>query len=219
MLSALAVTLAACGGSGGGETGTTAAGAVEVPFRRGPTDPNKSCRSQGIDNRQVREGRCTEDDVRYVVVNRTSVLRLDTLSVATGGVSVSPIARGPNGRARARRGAYLRMSLTVLNRSKEPRRFVFGQTMLSISENTYSEALEAERVHPEALARVRGGLVSPGATLRGDVIFDVLPEAIERLPTEGRLFVANFGVRAGSRAARKQLGQFRLYATSPQPAQ
>ena len=96
---------------------------------------------------------------------------------------------------KSRRGAFVRVTLTVQNRSRRPQRFVFGQTVLGVAGNNYPESV-AERVHPEALAQLQGGVVPPGNTLRGDVIFDVLPEDVDRISTEGRLFITNFGVKS-----------------------
>jgi hypothetical protein len=217
-LSALAVGLTACGGGTDSEalsgSVATAPGARQTPIRRIKSDPRKSCSSQGIDREQVLEGACREDGVSYVVANRTSLLRLDSMTVAITGFSASPVVRERKRTIRSRRGAFVRVTLTIKNRETTARRFTYGQTILGIAGNNYPESLVAERTHPEALAKANGGVVTPGGTLRGDVLFDVLPEDIERLPTEGRLFITNFGVRAGTRAALRQLGQFRLYAAS-----
>jgi hypothetical protein len=222
VLLALAMGMSACGGTQDdtplGAAGTTATAQTNAgrDGKRPRNDPRKSCAEQGIDSTSLGEGACTEQGIHYVVANRQSLLRLRTLAVAIINISAGGGAGGGERTARPQRGAFVRVTLMVQNRDKVPHRFALGQTMLGIGENNYLEAIEVERsVHREALARINGGRLLPGETLRGDVLFDVVPTDVDLIARQGRLFVFNFGQRAAlalPRGAGHQLGQFRLYA-------
>ena len=217
-LLALVAGVSACGGTQGdavSSIATTPTGPTSSRGRQKPSDPNKSCDSQGINRTQLLEGACTEGGVQYVVGNHESVVRLRTLGAAIIGVSVSGTAGESGNPATPTRDAFLRIQLQVQNRDKVPHRFDFGQTMIGIGPNNYLESIEVERrVHPESIARVNGGRIGPGETLRGDVIFDIAEADYAILMREGRFFIWNFGERASLTISREtgQLGQIRLYA-------
>ncbi len=213
---AASMVMTACGGTQGSglaevtqTTPTTASGKPK------PTDPNKSCDAQGVNSTQLRTGACTEDGIQYVVGNYEDAVRLRTLGVAIIGVSVSGVAAGNGRRATPTRDAFLRITLQVQNRDKVPHRFNFGQTMLGIGADNYVESTDVEKnVHPESLAKVNGGIIGPGETLRGDVIFDITQADYEVLDRQARFFIWNFGQHASTQIPRstRQLGQIRLYA-------
>ncbi len=101
------------------------------------------------------------------------------------------------------------------NRDRVPHRFGFGQTMLGIGADDYLESIGVERnVHNESIAAVNGGMIGPGETLRGDVLFDITEADYQQLQRVGRFFIWNFGDRASTQISRRtgQLGQIRLYA-------
>jgi hypothetical protein len=138
-----------------------------------------------------------------------------TLGVAIVGVSVAGGDSGHGRQALPLRDAFLRVTLQVQNRDNVPHRFGFGQTMLGIGADNYLERVDVERkVHAEALAAVNGGMIGPGETLRGDVLFDITRADYEVLQREGRFFIWNFGDRASPQINRGagQVGQIRLYA-------
>jgi len=217
-LLALAAGISACGGTQGdavSSVATTPTAPTGPRGRQKPSDPNKSCDAQGINRTQLLEGACTEGGVQYVVGNHASVVRLRTLAVAIVGISVSGVAGTSENGATPTREAFLRVQLQVQNRDKVPRRFDFGQTMIGIGPSNYLESIEVERrVHPESIAKVNGGLVGPGETLRGDVIFDITEADYQIIQRDGRFFIWNFGERASLTISRRtgQLGQIRLYA-------
>lgn len=216
-LLALAAGISACGGTQGDAAGVATAPPVPTTpdGRPKPSDPHKGCDEQGINPTQLREGACTEDGIQYVVGNRESVVRLRTLKAAIIGVSVAGEDAGNHHVARPERDAFLRITIQVQNRDKVPHRFGFGQTMLGIGANNYLESVDVERdVHEEAIAKVNGGVIQPGETLRGDVLFDITEADYAVLDRQARFFIWNFGQRASLRISRRvgQLGQIRLYA-------
>jgi hypothetical protein len=215
---ALSVTVVACGGQEGEELAGTGPTTPTTPARgqrAKRTDPHKSCDAQGINGTQLNVGACTANGLQYVVANYGGVVRLRTLAIAITGIAVAPEDHGHGRSVRPERDAFLRVTLQVQNRDKVPRRFGFGQTMIGVAENNYLERTDVERdVHPEAIASINGGVMQPGETLRGDVLFDITEQDYTRLQRNGRFFIWNFGGRAAPRIPRStgQLGQIRLYA-------
>jgi hypothetical protein len=220
---AATIVLSACGGTQEEGLASTSPTGPQVPQNgRLKSDPSKSCESQGINSTQLNPGACTEQGIHYVVANYGGIVRLRTLAVAITGVAVSPGYQGSSKTVLPRYDAFLRISLQVQNRDKVPHRFGFGQTMLGIAGDNYLERRDVERsVHQEAIARVNGGMIGPGETLRGDVLFDISEGDYQELQRRGRFFVWNFGDRAEPQLRRgDQVGQIRLYAGEPeQPPQ
>ncbi|HXE44330.1 MAG TPA: hypothetical protein VN635_03950 [Conexibacter sp.] len=218
LLLAAIIIMSACGGTQGTGLGaaTTATTASHRPLpRNGHTNPNKSCESQGINSTQLGTGACTEGGVQYVVANYGGVVRLRTLAAAIVRVTVGAADKGHGRVVTPRRDAFLRVTLQVQNLGRTPQRFNFGQTMLGIGGDDYGEATGIERtVHLESIATANGGVVGPGETLRGDVLFDITRADYEQLNRTGRFFIWNFGGHATPQLVRGagQVGQIRLYA-------
>jgi hypothetical protein len=217
--------VSACGGSGEGDvlgsttTPTLPRGRNGRPPR---TDPRKSCEAQGVNATQLLPGSCTEGGVQYVVANYGGVVKLRTLAVTITGVGVAPGYEGTRRVVAPQYDAFLRIGLQVQNRDKVPHRFALGQTMLGIAASNYLERVDVERtVHQEAIVRANGGMMGPGETLRGDVVFDINEADYQELQRRGRFFIFNFGDRASPQLRRgAQIGQIRLYAgEAPQQQQ
>jgi hypothetical protein len=222
---AASIVVSACGGTQEGEvlgSRSTPTGPGALRNGRPPrTDPRKGCDAQGVNSTQLYPGACTENGVQYVVANYGGVVKLRTLGVAVTGVSVAPGYEGRTRTVRPQYDAFLRVTLQVQNRDNVPHRFGLGQTMLGIAADDYLERKDVERtVHQEAIARVNGGLIAPGETLRGDVIFDITEADYQQLQQRGRFFIWNFGARASPQLRRgAQIGQIRLYAGEAQSPQ
>lgn len=216
-LLATSIGVSACGGTqGAGLVGTATTRAVRASaVAHGHSDPHKGCEAQGINSTQMGTGACTEEGVQYVVANYGGVVRLRTMKAAIVNISVSPIDRGHGRTVRPQRDAFLRVTLQVQNPDRVPHRFVLGQTMLGIGSDNYLERGDVERrVHLESIATTNGGVIGPGETLRGDVLFDITREDYEQLARVGRFFIWNFGGHASRQIRRGtgQVGQIRLYA-------
>ncbi|HEX4804533.1 MAG TPA: hypothetical protein VFU94_01425 [Conexibacter sp.] len=212
-LLAVSIIVSACGGTQSG-LGTTSNATAGLPTGRAEhSDPRKGCSAQGINSTQLGTGACTESGVQYVVANYGGVVDLRTLGVAILGVSVAPADRGHGRTVAPRRDAFLRVTLQVQNRDKVPHRFEFGQTMLGVGGDDYTESIAVERqVHQESIAAVNGGVIGPGETLRGDVLFDITEADYAQIQRVGRFFIWNFGGRASLQIRSGQVGQIRLYA-------
>jgi hypothetical protein len=220
---AASIVMSACGGTQ--EDGLASSNATApTPPKNGRvprTDPTKSCEKQGVNSTQLYPGACTEKGVHYVVANYGGLVKLRTLAVTILEVGVAPGYQGRRVVA-PQFDAFLRIRLQVQNRDKVPHRFGFGQTMLGVGGSNYLERTDIERtVHTEALARTNGGMIGPGETLRGDVVFDIAEPDYQELQRKGRFFIWNFGDRASPQlASGVQVGQIRLYAGEPeQPPQ
>ncbi len=213
---AASIGMSACGGSQEEGLASSTPTAPRAPRGGRPprTDPTKSCDAQGVNSTQLYPGACTEQGVRYVVANFGGVVRLRTLAVTITAAAVSGGYEGEGRVVAPRFDAFLRISMQVQNRDKVPHRFGLGQTMLGIGANNYLERRDVERrYHSESLVNVNGGMIGPGETLRGDVLFDITEADYQELQRRGRFFIWNFGGRAASQIARgAQVGQIRLYA-------
>jgi hypothetical protein len=211
---AASIAVAACGGTQS-TVANTQTGVRLPPARQRPTDPHKGCNVQGINSTQLATGECTDNGVQYVVGNYGAIIKLRTLAVTIVGVAVSGGDAGNGRTATPQRDAFVRFDLQVQNRDKVPHRFALGQTMLGIAEDNYLERTDVEKnVDPNAIARANGGLVGPGETLHGDVVFDITEGDYQQIQRVGRFFIWNFGERASAQISRGlgQIGQLRLYA-------
>jgi hypothetical protein len=215
---AASIAVSACGGSQEEGLASSTPTATAPRGGRPPrTDPNKGCDAQGVNSTQLYPGACTEQGVHYVVANYGGVVRLKTLAATITGVAVSGGYQGGSRVVAPRNDAFMRVSLQVQNLDTKPHTFDFGQTMLGIGADNYLERVDVERkVHREAIAKVNGGKIGPGESLRGDVLFDVTEGDYQELQRRGRFFIWNFGDRAEAQLARgSQVGQIRLYAGEP----
>ena len=214
---AASIVVAACGGTQEADlAGTSTPTTPTRPVKHRRTDPHKSCDAQGINSTQLGVGACTEEGVQYVVANYGGIAKLRTLAVTITGVAIAPADEDGRRKVAPQRDAFLRVTLQVQNRDKVPHRFEYGQTMLGIAEDNYLESVNVERqVHPEAIAKVNGGTIGPGETLRGDVLFDITEADYAQIQRKARFFIWNFGDRASAQISRRigQLGQIRLYAS------
>lgn len=213
-LLAVSIVVTACGGTQSAGLAGASTASTPPPANR-HTDPNKSCDSQGINSTTLGTGACTENGVQYVVGNYGGVVRMKTLAVAIVGVAVAPADQGHGRTATPQRDAFIRFTLQVQNRDKVPHRFAFGQTMLGVGGDDYPERTDVERnVHVESIAAVNNGMIGPGETLRGDVVFDITEADYTNSRRGGRLFIWNFGGHASTTITRRtgQLGEIRLYA-------
>jgi hypothetical protein len=206
---ALAVTAGGCGESSPGQLESQQP-ATTARFRPGK---GPGCDARGINDTYLREGRCIEEGVRYVVANGRSTMQLRTLRAAIRGISIAqeiPTGRGPAARPQ---GIFVLVRMAVENRDHVPRRFGPGQTTLGIAGQQYPEIATVERrSYRDAFAFTGRRPIPPGASDTGHVVFDVPPDQVERIETEGRLIVVDFDapslLEGGSP---REVGQFRLY--------
>lgn len=220
VLLALALGASGCGGSAEGTdpaertvaTVPSTGSSRSASQRRGASETirasrdDTSCVARGIVVPPFNEGTCVQNGRRFVIVNGRSVLRLTTLSAAIQNFSVAEAIPGRGSRATPQ-GAFIIIGVRVTNRTRSPQRFGPGQTLLTIREQQFEERTDVEgEVHERALG-FAGRAIQPGASVEGDVVYDIPLTEIERVTREGVLYVANFGPQA----RRSELGQFRIY--------
>jgi len=213
---ALGIGVSACGGSSEGPVGeapivtpTSTSGAPTSTDEARGRDGRKnvSCAARGITTPPFKEGACVQRGTRYVVANGRSVLRLRTLSAAIAGLTVSETIPGHEGEATPQ-GVFVFIRLNVMNLTDKPQRFQPGQTRLALRDQPYDERVDVETdMHPSALGSKRR-VIQPDELVQGEVVFDVPLEAVERVSSEGMLYVVNFG---GASGGRPEFGQIRIY--------
>jgi hypothetical protein len=221
-LMALAMGTGACGG--GTEDGSQAA-VSETPNstasrsvqgggarggRAGGAGGAASCEAKRITTPPYREGTCIQGRARVVVVDGLSRLRLKSLHASLKGFALLDVAGGRGVEESPRRGAFIRITLEVQNRTKKPQRFEAGQTLLLVAGKEYEESAQVERaIQQTALAYGQRKLIPPGASATGDVLFDVPLEEVERVTAQGLLLIANF--RGTVEGRLPEIGQVRIY--------
>ena len=181
---AASIVVTACGGTQEPRTRRSSTPTTPMPAngRRGTTDPRKSCDAQGVNSTQLRTGACTEDGVQYVVANYGGVVQAENArrdDHRTSGPPASPPATAARVAPSATRSCASRCRSRTATRCRTAS--ASGRRCSASAPTTTSSAREVERrVHPESLAIVNGGLIGPGETLRGDVMFDITRGRLRR---------------------------------------
>lgn len=170
------------------------------------------CDEQGINAKERREGTCTDNGIRYTVVNRDSKLRTRELDARLVEVEQVKSIDGDLGSITAARGTFVIFRLAITNRLRVPTDFRDGQILLNLRSYSYpvtnhneeNEALE------DSFVNQRDSKIQPGETRTGAVVFDIPIAAIKLLGKPGStLYVLPFSQVGLERPER--LGEFRLY--------
>lgn len=149
------------------------------------------CGSKEIDTGPRKEGTCTEGGSTIVVVDRGSVLRLESLEARLMGTRERKTITGPAG-SKTAKGRFVTFGLAVTNRSDAPAAVALGQFWLYVG-GLHSEAAEVDgELEPRSfLARDR--TIPPGGTEDGTVTFGVSAKGAKSLAETGNLDVVNLG--------------------------
>jgi hypothetical protein len=153
--------------------------------------PSSDCGAKGIDTRAREEGTCREGDTTLVVVDKGSVLRLETLEARLLGVKERKTIGGQGG-SKTTKGEFLTFDLAVTNRTDAPATVAPAQFVLYLRE-LHFEAFEVEErfEHRSFLARDR--TIPPLGTETGTVTFGVSTGEAAMLAESGNLDAVNFG--------------------------
>jgi hypothetical protein len=148
------------------------------------------CGSKEIDRGARKEGTCTEGNSTLVVVDRHSVLKLQSLRARLLGIQKRKTIKGPTG-SKTTKGVFLTFEVAVTNRTDAPATVAGGQFVLLLSE-IHSEAAEVEHYERRSfLGRERE--IPPQGTVEGTVTFAVGTAQVRALRKAGNLDVVNLG--------------------------
>jgi hypothetical protein len=159
-------------------------------FVEGSFPPFGNCGSKEIDRGAHKEGTCTEGNSTLVVVDRHSVLKLESLRARLLGIQKRKTITGPTG-SKTTKGVFLTFEVAVTNRTDAPATVAGGQFMLLLGE-IHSEAAEAERYERRSFLG-REQEIPPQGTEDGTVTFAVGPAGAKALHKTGNLDVVNLG--------------------------
>jgi hypothetical protein len=153
--------------------------------------PVGDCVAKGIDSYTRNEGTCTEDNVAIVVVDRHSVLTLESLEARLLGVQDRKTIKGPAG-SRTALGKFLTFDLAVTNRTGAPASIGAGQFILALGE-VHGEDVEIEEGYePHSFLKL-DRTIPPNGTEDGTVTFSASAAGAKLLRTRANLDVVNLG--------------------------
>lgn len=155
------------------------------------TYPPTDCEKRGIDSGDLREGTCFEGNTQIHVVDRHSVLKMDTLEAKLVRIRDRKTVHGPAD-SKTADGEFVTFELAITNRTNSPAAVVAGQFVLLAGE-LHGESVELdERYEPKSfLSRHRE--IAPDATEVGTVTFATSTEGAESVTESGNLDVVNLG--------------------------
>jgi hypothetical protein len=212
-------------GDGGGSSTTTvvstagASGDAEsVSSQEGEGEESDSgefggddCAAKGITQPPRNEGTCTEEGTKYVVVNKSSVLELPTLSAKLLGISSAKSATALGETVEAN-GQFVTLELEVTNRTNAPATFdeYQEQVALYLDGNTYTEDFNVQNGAIQTSFLWQGTAIQPQNSQTGTVTFDVPDKLLSELNKSGNIDIANFGSEEEVEA-QKEIGTIRTY--------
>jgi hypothetical protein len=106
-------------------------------------DPELGCDEQGINPEERQEGTCTEDAVRYTVVNKDSTVRIPEVSARFVSIEQAKTLSSDLDTLTAN-GTFVIVRVAVKNRLHSPTRVEQGQFILIVNHNNYTEHFDAE---------------------------------------------------------------------------
>lgn len=153
--------------------------------------PTSDCRAKGIDPSARKEGSCDDYGTKLVVVDKHSVLKLDSLEAKLEGVSERKRTSGPLG-AKTASGTYVVFDLALTNLTKSPQTFTGDQTRLQLRYEV-GEDVAIDRDHEPRSFLARRREIPPHGSEVGTVTFEVSRQEVELLKKQGNLDIGNFG--------------------------
>jgi Domain of unknown function (DUF4352) len=206
-------------GGGGDSTTVTAADSEsgragsenqgEVEIDGGLADSEEGdCDEKGINGEERKEGSCSEDGQKLVVVNKGSTLELKSLDAKLLGIQANE-SLGSEYESETASGTYLTAELAITNKTHGPAEFEESQCTLLIDNNVYTQDFEVQNGTEQRsfLWSVEGGIPAQG-TVTGTVTFDVPPKVAKRVGKAGNIDISNFGEEVGNA---NELGIIRTY--------
>ncbi|HSS41217.1 MAG TPA: DUF4352 domain-containing protein [Solirubrobacterales bacterium] len=210
------------GGGGGGTTTTTVVETVEAeglgseeaePVEEESEDAESSeCDARGINREVGKEGTCTEDGVKLVVVDRESTLKLKELNATVRNMETTPTASDEFGTTKSANGVYVLFDLEVFNKTNSPLYFDSSQeqAVLYLGDNEYTEDFDVENYALDDSFVNKFEEIQAETATRGTIAFDIPQKLIPDLGKTGNLAIFNFSDE-GEAGAAEEVGIIRTY--------
>lgn len=170
------------------------------------------CEEAGISAPPRKEGACSEEGKKFVVVDEDSTLKLAELEVELLGTQKAKTVSSEYGEAKTANGTYVIFTLDVVNRTRVPVYFDSGQTQvfLYIGGNIYTEDFDVENYALDDSFVSQFKEVQPQGSQTGTVAFDVPDSVLPKLETTGNINIVNFSDEEAGLDAR-EVGTIRTY--------
>lgn len=149
------------------------------------------CGAKEISRGAHKEGTCTEGNTRLVVVDRHSVLKMETLEARLLGFQERKTIEGPAG-SKTSKGKFVTFEVAVTNRTDAPEEVAEGQFMLFLGE-LHHESVEVEEKYEPRSFLSRGREIPPDGTEEGTVTFAASAKGAASVRENGNLDVVNLG--------------------------
>jgi hypothetical protein len=158
---------------------------VAKHFVEGSYPPVGDCGTKEIDTGAHREGTCTEGGSTLVVVDKGSVLKLESLEAKLLGVRERQRIEGAAG-SKTTKGRFLTFELAVTNRTDAPATVAVGQFWLYVG-GLYGEAVEVDEDLESRSFLARDRPIPPGGSETATVTFGVSTKGARQMPEVGNL--------------------------------
>lgn len=171
-----------------------------------------SCEELGITHEVGKEGRCVEEGVTNVVVNKGSLLKLKELNARLLDTETVKSITGEYGDTKTANGVFVIFELEITNKAHTPTYFDSGQEQayLSLGENLYTEDFDAENYALDSSFFSNFEEIQPETPSTGTIVFDVPKKLVPDLRESGNLEILNFSDEGYSEEA-TEVGIFRTY--------
>jgi hypothetical protein len=160
-------------------------------FASGTYPPTSDCGAKEIDTGARKEGTCTDGKTRIVVVDRGSMLKLESLEARLLGIHVRKSIEGPTS-SKTAKGDFLTFDLRITNRTDAPAAVTEGQFMLVVG-RTYGEDVEIGEGYERRSFLAREQEIPPQGGEDGTVTFAVPARQVAVMRTKGNLDIVNLG--------------------------
>jgi hypothetical protein len=212
----IVAVLGACGGDSGPETVVKTVTQSEPPATEQSTtdesaapSSDASCEEQGINSEERNEGTCTDNGVRYTVVNKDSMVRIPEVSARL--VSIEQVKTlSSDIDTLTANGIYVIFRVAVKNRLNVPTAVEEGQFVLVVNDKNYTENFDAENGVVEDSFVWQSDDLQPGETRTGALVFDIPTPAAGEVERVGNLSVVPFS-EVGYSERPTHVGSIRLY--------
>jgi hypothetical protein len=161
----------------------------------GATSGSGDCDEKEVSSGAYKEGTCTEEGHKIVVVNRETPLKLKTLEAELEDIQLKKTITS-EGESETANGVYVIFDLKITNLGHAPAEFEESQATLLISENLYTPDFEVQNGYETRSFLWQGEQIQPLNSQRGTITFDIPKKLAADLTENGNLDIINFGTNS-----------------------